>query len=90
MIIPAFQNNAFTPGQQIYNPGSGGPQSHFHILAMAPKPAPTVYAVGTYGLGAMPRQVFGPTKPINSNDYSNPVTYNNLVISGLMKKQPGM
>lgn len=90
MNIPAYQNLTFNPGLQVYNPGTGGPQSHFHILSMAPKPAPTVYAISTYGLGGMPRQIIGPTLPVVVNAYSDPSSYNNLVISGLMKRQPGM
>jgi hypothetical protein len=72
------------PGTQITNLGEGGPASHMQLLAAAPRPYP--FLVGNMsGLGAMPRQVLGPTPVVNSNQYSNPLTINNLEIVGLFK-----
>lgn len=87
--IPSYHRyedfNTFNPGQQIYNPGTGGPQSHLALQAMQPRVYPTIYNVGLPGLGAMPRQVIGPTAPITSNQLSNPDTLANLEIRGLFK-----
>lgn len=76
----------FDPGIQVINLGQGGPQSHMGLLAMQPRSYPTQYAVGNKGMGgAMPRQVIGPSQRPVTNQWSNPITYNNLVIGGLMK-----
>ncbi len=75
----------FNPGRQIYNPGTGGPASHPRELATAPRVWPTVYPVRFSGLGAMPRQVIGPTKPVVNNQYSYPNVYNNLAMGGWYK-----
>lgn len=83
--IPYFYPG-FTPGLQVVNLGTGGPASHMGLLAMQPRSYPTQYNVGNKGMrGAMPRQVIGPSAPTYTNQYSNPITYNNLVIDGLMK-----
>lgn len=76
----------FNPGIQIVNLQTGGPSSHMALRALAPRITPTVYAVQTYGLGNMPRQVIGVSQAINVNQYSNPITAANLMIAGLMKK----
>lgn len=83
--IPTAENLAFTPGLQIYNPGQGGPASHMGLQALQPRSYPTLYAVGVYGVAAMPRFVLGPTSPISVNTLSNPRTINNLEIAGLFK-----
>jgi hypothetical protein len=80
---------AFTPGTQIYNPGTGGPQSHMGLQAMQPRIYPTIYAIGVPGIGAMPRQVIGPTAPIVSNQLSTPDTVSQLEIRGLFKRPIG-
>lgn len=80
----------FTPGIQVVNLGTGGPSSHMGLLAMQPRTYPTVYNVGLMGFkGANPRQVIGPTVPTFTNQWSNPLTQNNLMISGLMKNPIG-
>lgn len=76
-------------GRQINNPGEGGPASHMGLQSMQPRSYPTLYRVGTMGLGAMPRQVLGPTEPVVANQLSNPLTINNLQIGGLMKNPRG-
>lgn len=83
--IPAYQNRAFIAGRQLFNVGQGGPQSHMGILAAQPRAYPTTYRVGTYGLGAMPRQVIGPTLAVAVNQYSDPLVFNNLEIPGIFK-----
>lgn len=83
--IPYYQPQVFNPGFQIYNPGTGGPKSHMAILAAAPKTWPTIYAIRVPGIGAMPRQVIGPTLPIIDNAFSNPPLISNLEIAGLYK-----
>lgn len=76
----------FNPGIQVVNLGTGGPQSHMGLLAMQPRTYPTIYNVGNKGMGgAMPRHVIGPTTPTYTNQWSNPITQNNLIISGLSK-----
>lgn len=80
-----YQPGNFNPGIQIYNPGIGGPKSHMEILARAPRSWPTTYGIIAAGLGAMPRQVIGPTLPIMANNYSTPRTISNLEIAGLFK-----
>lgn len=76
----------FNPGIQITNLQVGGPSSHPFERMSAPRITPTVYGLSAMGIGAMPRQIIGPTNAINSNQYSNPMTINNLEIAGLMKK----
>jgi hypothetical protein len=76
-------------GLQIANPGEGGTARNLGLLSMQPRSYPTQYRVGTMGLGAMPRQVIGPTDPVIPNQLSNPLTINNLQISGLMKNPRG-
>lgn len=76
-------------GQQVFNPGEGGPASHMGLQATQPRSYPTVYAITTYGLGAMPRQVIGPTMPTVANNLSNPMPINNLEILGLFKSPVG-
>lgn len=76
----------FNPGIQITNLQQGGPSSHPRERILAPRITPTVYAIGTYGMMNMPRQILGVTNPINVNAYSNPITAANLMIAGLMKK----
>ena len=87
--IPSYHPYAdfsrFTPGIQLYNPGTGGPQSHMGLQAMQPRIYPTIYNIGLPGIGAMPRQVIGPTAPIVSNQLSHPDTLANLEIRGLFK-----
>lgn len=83
--IPYYNVSEFQPGQQIYNPGTGGPQSHMGLLAMQPRVYPTVYGIGLPGLGAMPRQIIGPTAPIVSNQLSSPDAVASLEIRGLFK-----
>lgn len=84
--IPYYQNTRFIPGTQIVNFGSGGPQSHMGLLAVAPRPAPLAYNVRNAGMAFIPpRQVIGPTNPITVNRYSNPLISNNLEISGIFK-----
>jgi hypothetical protein len=83
--IPYYNVDQWNPGLQIYNPGTGGPQSHMGLQAMQPRVYPTIYAIGLPGLGAMPRQVIGPTSPITSNQLSSPDTVANLEIRGLFK-----
>lgn len=87
--VPLYQPQTFDPGQQIYNPGTGGPRSHMALQAMQPRVYPTIYAVGTPGLGGMPRQVIGPTAPITNNQLSNPDTVSHLEIRGLFKSPFG-
>lgn len=83
----------WNPGRQIVNLGTGGPASHMELQPSHSKPWPTSYAVICMGMGrggaAMPRQVIGPTKAITPNQYSNPLTINNLVIPGLFKNPTG-
>lgn len=83
--IPYYNVNQFDPGFQIYDPGTGGPQSHMGLQAMQPRISPTFYNIGLPGLGMMPRQVIGPTAPITSNQLSTPSTQTNLEILGLFK-----
>jgi hypothetical protein len=60
------------------------------LLSMQPRSYPTQYMVPAMGFqGAMPRQVFGPTAPTVSNQFSNPLTIANLEISGLFKNPRG-
>lgn len=87
--IPYYNVDSFNPGLQIYDPGTGGPQSHMGLQAMQPRVYPTVYSVGLPGIGAMPRQVIGPTAPITSNQFSNPTSISNLEIAGLFKSPIG-
>jgi hypothetical protein len=85
MRIPYYYPN-FNAGLQVVNLGTGGPQSHMGLLAMQPRSYPTIYNVGCMGFqGAMPRQVIGPTNATVTNQFSNPLTVNNLEISGLFK-----
>ena len=79
----------WNPGNQIVTLGQGGPASHMQHLAQQPRVYPTVYNVTTMGVGDMPRLVMGPTAAINPNQYSDPLTWNNLVIGGLMKNPVG-
>lgn len=84
--IPYYQNQQFTPGFQLVNFGSGGPQSHMGLLAIAPLPEPLAYNVRNKGMAMIPpRYIFGPTMPVIVNQYSNPLTINNLEISGIFK-----
>lgn len=76
----------FNPGIQITDFQVGGPSSHLAEVILAPRITPTVYSIALYGLGNMPRQVFGQVNPIDVNAYSNPIVQNNLQIAGLMKK----
>lgn len=84
--MPAWQ-----PGSQIVNLGEGGPASHMSLRAMAPTAYPTTYGVTTYGIasGGMPRQAMGPSERLNNNNYSNPLTINNLQVAGLFKNPRG-
>jgi hypothetical protein len=75
----------FNPGIQIVNLQVGGPSSHMELRPTAPVISPTVYNVPTYGLGNMPRWINQPTQAINVNQYSNPITIDNLQISGVGK-----
>ena len=80
----------FEAGQQIVNLGQGGPSSHTGLQAMQPRVYPTVYAIHAYGMAAIsPRQVIGPTAPIDVNQFSNPLVYNNLEIAGIFKNPIG-
>lgn len=89
MRIPYYYPG-FTPGLQVTNLGTGGPQSHMGLLAMQPRTYPTQYMVGCMGFqGAMPRQVIGPTAATVTNQFSNPLTIANLEISGLFKNPRG-
>jgi len=89
MNIPYYYPG-WTPGLQTVNLGTGGPQSHMGLLAMQPRTYPTQYAVQCMGFqGAMPRQVIGPSSPTVSNQFANPLTINNLEISGLFKNPRG-
>lgn len=83
--IPYYNINAFDVGLQIFDPGTGGPASHMGLQAMQPRIYPTTYNIGVPGLGAMPRQVIGPTAPIVSNQLSSPDAVANLQIRGLFK-----
>lgn len=84
--IPYYQNEAFTPGLQLINFGSGGPQSHLGLLAAAIRPEPLAYAIGNRGMAMIPpRQVIGPTAPVFVNRFSNPLVQNNLEIAGIFK-----
>ena len=77
----------FQSGNQIVNLGVGGPQSHMELQNQHLQISPTVYNVGLYGMaaGAMPRQVFQPVPVQNVNQYSNPITIENLIIGGIGK-----
>jgi hypothetical protein len=86
--IPYFYP-AFTAGNQIQNFGSGGPASHMALQAMQPRSYPTLYNVGAYGVGNMPRQIIGPTLPITVNALSNPLVFNQLEIPGISKSGRG-
>jgi hypothetical protein len=88
--IPYYMPN-WQPGSQIYNPGTGGPQSHMALRSMAPTVYPTTYGVSTYGIagGGMPRQVIGPSKRLDNNNYSNPLVMANLEVAGLFKNPQG-
>jgi len=83
--IPYYNPQNFNPGLQINNPGTGGPASHMGIQAMQPRIAPTIFQIGLPGIGAMPRQIIGPTAPIMSNQLSTPDAVSNLQIRGLFK-----
>ena len=91
--IPSYHRyedfSTFQLGQQIFNPGIGGPSSHMGIQAMQPRIYPTIYNVGLPGIGAMPRQVIGPTAAIVSNQLSHPDAVANLEIRGLFKSPFG-
>ncbi len=80
---------AFEPGFQVVNLGQGGPASHMGLQAQQPRSYPTNYAVRTYGLGAMPRQIFQPLPFVQVNAFSDPRTISNLQINGLMKSPVG-
>jgi len=75
----------FNPGIQIVNLQVGGPSSHMELRPYAPVISPTVFGVATYGLGNMPRWINTPVQPIDVNQYSNPITVDNLIINGLGK-----
>ena len=75
----------FNPGTQIVNLQQGGPSSHMELRPTAPVISPTVYSVPTYGLGNMPRLINQPVPVIDVNQYSNPITIDNLIIDGLGK-----
>ena len=87
--IPHYQPTRFNEGLQIYNPGTGGPASHMGLQAMQPRIYPTVYNIGVPGIGAMPRQVIGPTNPITANQLSRPDAVSHLEIRGLFKRPFG-
>ena len=73
-------------GAQLFNPGNNGNGgSHPRELLTAPRVMPSVYDVKTYGIGNMPRQVFGPTNPIDVNQYSTPPSIQMMQIAGLFK-----
>lgn len=56
------------------------------LLAVAPLPEPLAYNVRNKGMATIPpRYVFGVTAPVVVNQYSNPLTINNLEISGIFK-----
>jgi len=76
---------AFDAGNQITNLGQGGPASHPHEQATQPRIWPLVYAVGTYGMGNMPRQVLGPTPVIQPSPTGLPPQ--GLLIVGLQKQR---
>lgn len=73
----------FNPGIQITNLQQGGPSSHPHEQSSQPRIYPLAYNVGLMGIGNMPRQVIGPTAPIQSNQLSDPKLQ--LEINGLFK-----
>lgn len=79
----------FNSGLQLVNLQNGGPASHMGIQAAQPRTYPTILASVKSGLGAMPRQIIGPTDASTANNYSNPITVNNLIIDGLMKNPRG-
>lgn len=87
--IPYYNVTQFNPAIQIYDPGTGGPASHMGLQAMQPRIYPTTYQIGLPGIGAMPRQVIGPTAPIFTNQFSTPTSISNLEIAGLMKSPIG-
>lgn len=84
-----YYSPGFEPGLQLVNFGQGGPASHIGLLATQPRSYPSTYGVRTYGVGAMPRQIFRPLPYVQVNAYSNPITINNLQISGIMKNPVG-
>lgn len=90
MFTIPYYYPGFNAGQQITNLGQGGPSSHLALLAMQPRVYPTVYRVGAYGMSMIPpRQVIGPTSPIDVNTYSDPLVFNNLEIPGIFKSPVG-
>jgi hypothetical protein len=89
MRIPYYLPQQFDPSLQIVNFGTGGPQSHMGLRALAPRSYPTAYNITLSGMGPMPRQIIGPTNPTVVNNYSNPLTLNNLEINGLFKNPRG-
>lgn len=90
MFRVPYDYPGWNPGQQIVNLGQGGPSSHIALQAMQPRVYPTIYAVHVYGMSMIPpRQVIGPTAPIDVNQYSNPLIMNNLEISGIFKNPVG-
>lgn len=90
MFTIPYYHPGFNPGLQVVNLGTGGPASHMALRAMAPRSYPTLYDVGNKGMGgAMPRQVLGPSTPTYTNAWSQPITQNNLAISGLFKSPFG-
>jgi hypothetical protein len=79
----------WSPGLQLVNLGQGGPSSHPREQASASKPWPTAYRIGVSGLGAMPRQIFGPLPVVNVNAYTDPRSITNLTIPGITKNPVG-
>jgi len=74
-------------GVQIFDPGTGGPASHVHERITQPRIHPTVLDVALMGMGTMPTELTGVTRPISANDYSYPP--HSLEISGLFKSPLG-
>lgn len=84
--IPTFYP-PWDTGQQIYNPGTGGPASHDMERITQPRIHPVVFAVGLMGIGPMPTYFTGPSLPADNSTLSG--TMSALDIPGLMKKGGG-
>ena len=79
----------WVPGIQILPLGHGGSAQTIGLTAMKPQVHPTVYNVRTYGMGTMPRQIWGQRPYIDNNNLSNPSSIDNLMIRGLSKPATG-
>lgn len=85
-----YYSPPWNPGIQVVNLQQGGPSSHVTERVTAPRISPSVYPIMCMGMAMIPpRQVLGPTNPIQVNQYNYAPSITNLEIAHLMKKQNG-